>query len=287
MNIIKNILVPVDLSDTALHTVIYALEFAKQHKSTIEVFYNTLVPLIYGEGAYYGDGFGDDNAAMMAKAYQLEDADANERLENFKVIIEEHRKERQLTHVPISYNFEFGSAMADINNEVQTNTIDLIISGIHDKHHPSKLMENISEKLLRNAKIPVIAVPEQDEYIPIKNVAYTTNFHKHTVDEIEQFLNFIKPFGAKTHCIHLGDMLNEEQQINDNLRPYFKDNDAIDFHIVTSTSLNEGLREFIEQHNIDALAMHPHKTTIFNSLFGKNKLESILQHTNVPIITTH
>lgn len=287
MNTIKNILVPVDLSSTSLHTVLYALELAKQHNSKIEVFYNTQVPLIYGEAAYYGDGFGDDNGAMMMRAYQLEDATATEQLGDFKDLVEKHRKERHLSQVPISYNFEFGSVMADINNEVQTNNIDLIISGIHDDHHPSKLMQNISEKLLRNAKVPVIVVPAQDDYKPIKNVAYTTNFHKHTVDQIEQFLNFIKPFGAKTHCIHFGNMLNEEQQMDVNLKPYFKDNDAVDFHIVTSTSLNNGLREFIEKHNIDALAMHSHKSTIWNQLFGENRLESILQHTNVPIITAH
>ncbi|MDW5290791.1 universal stress protein [Formosa sp. PL04] len=287
MNTIKKILVPVDLSDTALHTVLYALEFAKEHQSHVEVFYSSAVPLVYGESAYFGDGFGADNAAMMMQAYQLENENAKEKLELFKVNLEKHIKEKHLSLVPISYNFEFGSAMADINVEAETNNSDLIICGIHDHEDPSRLVKGISEKLLRNATTPVIAVPEQDHYTPIKNVAYATNFHKHTVEEVEQFLSFIKPFGAKTHCVHLGDMLNEQQQMDANLKPYFKDNDAVDFHIVSSTTLNDGLEAFIKRHNIDALALHPHRPAIWNQLFGKNRLESILQHTNVPVITVH
>ena len=121
MNTIRKILVPVDLSDIALHTVLYALEFAKHHQSHVEVFYSSTVPLIYGEGSNFGDGFGEVNAAMMAQAYQLEDSTAKEQLGIFKNTIQEHIKERNLSHVPISYNFQFGSAMADINLEVEVN----------------------------------------------------------------------------------------------------------------------------------------------------------------------
>ena len=287
MNTIKKIMVPVDLSDSALHTVIYALEFAKQHQSHVEVFYSSNVPLVYGESAYFGDGFGDANATMMVEAYQLENAQAKEKLEAFKLSLEKQLKEKHLTLIPISYNFEFGSAMADINVEVETTTTDLIICGIHDNQDPSKLVKGISEKLIRNATIPVIAIPVNVEYTPIKNVAFATNFHKHTVEEVEQFLSFIKPFGAKTHCVHLGDMLNEQQQMDANLKPYFKDNDAVDFHIIPSTTLNDGLKAFIEKHNIDALALHPHKAGLWHILFGENRVDSILQHTNVPIISVH
>ena len=287
MNIIKKILVPVDLSDIALHTVLYALEFAKQHQSHVEVFYSSNVPLVYGESAYFGDGFGDANATMMVKAYQLENEQAKEKLELFKSNLELLINEKHLALVPISFNFEFGNAMSDINVEVETNNSDLIICGIHDHQDPSKLVKGMSEKLLRNATIPVIAVPKQEQYTPIKNVAYATNFHKHTVEDVEQFLSFIKPFGAKTHCVHLGDMLNEQQQMDVNLKPYFKDNEAIDFHIVSSTTLNDGLKAFIEKHNIDALALHPHKPTIWNLLFGENRLNSILLNTNIPIISVH
>ena len=287
MNTIKQILVPVDLSDTSLHSVLYALEFAKDHNCKVEVFYNTKVPLVYGEGAYYGNGLGTDNAIMMAQAYQMEDEAAMEQLGNFKTIIEQHRKERHLTHVIVNYNFQFGSAITDINNEVQTNHIDLIISGIHDKHHPSNLVKGISEKLLRNAKIPVIAVPEQNDYKSIKNVAYTFDYHKHTIEDIEQFLAFIKPFGTKTHCVHVGKMLNKQHHIDSNIKTHFKDHDLVDFHQITSSSLNEGIHEFTNKHNIDAIAMHPHKTTIWNQLFGENRLESILEHTNLPIISAH
>ncbi len=288
MNTIRKILVPVDLSDTSLYTVLYALEFAKHHNSHIEIFYNSFVPLIYGESSYYGDGIGDDNAMMIAQAYQLENADACEKLGTFKAIVQEHIKNCDLEKVPVNYNFQFGDAITDINFEIEDGDFDMIISGIHDQHHPSKLVKNISEKLLRNAKIPVIVVPEQNEYKPIKNIAYTFDYHKHTVDEIEKFLNFIKPFEAKIHCVHIGDMLNEQQQMDYNIKPYFKDNDVIDFYLISkNVSLNKDLYQFIKDHNIDALGMHPHKTTIWGQLFGEDRLKSILQYTNVPIITVH
>lgn len=68
MKTIKKILVPVDFDKMALHTVLYALELAKHHQSHVEVLYSPIVPLIYGESAYFGDDLGDDNAIMMAEA---------------------------------------------------------------------------------------------------------------------------------------------------------------------------------------------------------------------------
>lgn len=286
INSIK-ILVPVDLSDGSLHTVLYAVEFAKHNNGKVEIFYNSIVPLIYGESAYYGDGFGESNAQMMQQAYTLESEDAKEKLGEFKDDVTACLEKNDLHSVDIRYSFDFGDAIADVNNVIDSDSIDFLIVGLYKNLDHSKLVNKIAEKLLRAAKIPVFAVPEQATYQPIKNIAYATNYHKHTIDEIDQFLSFIKPFHVKVHCIHLGDMLNEEQQMMYNLKPYFENNPTIEFEVVQATTLNEGIHNYIKQHNIQLLGVHPHKANLWQQLFSKDKLENILHHTSVPVLSVH
>jgi len=288
MKTIKKILVPVDFDKMALHTVLYALELAKHHQSHVEVLYSPIVPLIYGESAYFGDDLGDDNAIMMAEAYRLEDTEAKKQLEILKNNVTEHTKKNHLSYVPIRYNFEFGSDYENINLEIQTGKFDLVVSGIYDHSHPSKLVKNLDEKLLRKAKTPIIAVPIKAKYTQLKNIAYATNLHKHSIEEIEQFLIFIKSFGVKTHCVHFGKMSKSQEEIEINVKSHFKHDKTVDFHINTNeTTINNDLVKFIENHNINLLAMHPHKTNLWNKIFGKDEVESILQSTQIPIIAVH
>ncbi len=287
MKTIKKILVPVDLSDNSLHTALYAIEFAKHHQSKVTVLYNSEVPLVYGAGAYYDDGMGMDNSLEMMETYQFEDKQAHAQLDAFKEKVKEQAKKMNLSTANVEYTYDFGSTKADINLTVDTDKIDLIIAGIKEQQHPSKLVKGISEKLLRDAKVPVLIVPEKASFQRAKNIVYTTNFDKHSVDEIKQFLDYIEPLNVKTHCIHIGDMLNEDQQMDDNIKPFFKDNKAIDFGNLPSDDVVNALQQYIKDHNIQILGLHAHKQHIWSHIFGKDHLKSILYFIDIPVLTVH
>jgi len=287
MKDLQKILVPVDLSHTALQSILYAAQFAENYSGELVVLYNSVVPLIFGQSAYYGDGIGYDNGQELALSYKLEAKDAQEKIAIFNTKVEELLRTNHISGVKIHYDFDFGSAIPNINLAVENDAVDLIIVGINDKHHPSKLLKNISEKLLRNAKIPVLAIPEDNVFQPFKNAVYATDFDMHVVDEIQKYLTFIKPFETHTHCIHIGTMLNEEQQMDYNLRPYFKDVKNIQFEIIPDTDIVIGLNSYIKENHIQLLALHPHKDNIWFKLFGKNRLENVLHQSTVPVLAVY
>ncbi len=287
MNTVKKILVPVDLSDNSLHTTLYAIEYAKHHSARVIVFYNTIVPLIFGESANYGDGIGKINEEKMRQAYQLEDTQAEAKLTNFKKRVADGARAKHLSNVNVEYSVDFGALVSDINIIVESDLIDMIMVGIADENSPSKLSKNISELLLRKSKIPVFAIPENASYHTFKEVIYATNFKKHSIEEIEQFLAIVKPLNVKTHCIHIGDMLNEEQEMEDIVKPHFRGNKSIDFFVLPDNGIVDSLSDFIKDHEVQLIALHAHRTTIWGQIFGENKLESILHHVDIPILAIH
>jgi nucleotide-binding universal stress UspA family protein len=287
MKTIKKILVPVDLSDNSLHTTLYAIEFAKHHQSKVTVLYSSEVPLIYGISADYGDGMSMDNSLEMMETYQIEDKQAHIQLDAFKRKVKELTEKKNLMNVKVGYTYDFGSTKTNINYTLETDHIDLIIAGIHDQQHPSKLVKGISEKLLRDTKIPVLIVPEKASFQMVKEVVYTTNFSRQSVDEIKKFLDFVASFNVKTHCIHIGDMLNENQQMDFNIKPFFKDNNAIDFENLPSAIYIDELFEYIKENNIQMLGLHAHKKHIWTQLFEKDNLKSILHLIDIPVLTVH
>ena len=140
---LRQILVPVDFTETSDRALAYAVEFARRFDASITVIHAYQIP-VYGfpDGAYITAA---DVAAQLSTAAQA-------RLE---AIVDSQK----LANVPMSGILRDGVAWEEINAVAQDIKADLIIIGTHGRRGLARaLLGSVAENVIRTAKIPVLVI---------------------------------------------------------------------------------------------------------------------------------
>ena len=141
---LRQIVVPVDFTDTSDRALSYAVELARKFDSTITVVHAYQIP-VYGfpaDGSYITTA---DVAAQISTA-------AQGRLD---AIIESQK----LSNIPMTGILRDGVAWEEINAVAQEVNADLIIIGTHGRRGLARaLLGSVAENVIRTAKIPVLVI---------------------------------------------------------------------------------------------------------------------------------
>jgi nucleotide-binding universal stress UspA family protein len=140
---LRQILVPVDFTETSDRALDYAVEVARKFDASITVLHAYQIP-VYGfpEGAYITSA---DVASQLSTA-------AQGRLD---AMVESQK----LAGVPMVSLLRDGVAWEEINTVAQENKADLIIIGTHGRRGLARaLLGSVAENVIRTAKIPVLVI---------------------------------------------------------------------------------------------------------------------------------
>ena len=143
---IRNILLPIDFSESSMLAARYGVELARKFSAKLHLLHVIEDPVIY---------------LPMFETYSLPtreefEAFAQTQLENWVLPdgAEELAVERRWVH---------GTPFAQIVKDAQTHAIDLIILGTHGRGAAAHLlMGSVAEKVVRKAPCPVLTVRPQD-----------------------------------------------------------------------------------------------------------------------------
>lgn len=152
MELIKNILVPIDFSDYSKNALKYAVQFAKQFSAKIFLVY-VVEPMIYPA-----------DFSMGQVAIPSTDIDLNKRAEeelnNLAGTIDPSVKAETV--------IKTGKPFVEINETAQEKNIDLIIIATHGHTGVEHLLfGSTAEKVVRKAPCPVLTLRE-----PIKGFQF-------------------------------------------------------------------------------------------------------------------
>jgi nucleotide-binding universal stress UspA family protein len=139
----RQVLVPVDFTDTSERALEYAVEFARKFESSLTVMHAYQIP-VYGfpDGAYITAA---DLAAQISTA-------AQGRLD---ALVDSTK----LSGVPTAGILRDGVAWEEINDVAQEIKADLIIIGTHGRRGLARaLLGSVAENVIRTAKIPVLVI---------------------------------------------------------------------------------------------------------------------------------
>lgn len=140
---LRQILVPVDFTETSDRALDYAVELARKFEASITVLHAYQIP-VYGfpDGAYI---------TTAEVATQLSTA-AQGRLDS---IVDS----RKVTGVPMASILRDGVAWEEVNSVAQEIKADLIIIGTHGRRGLARaLLGSVAENVIRTAKIPVLVI---------------------------------------------------------------------------------------------------------------------------------
>ena len=273
----KKILLPTDFSDNSWNAIKYALQLFKKQKCKFYIL-NTYIPIVYNMEYMISD----------SNIYELDKVlknDSTKSLEELKLQITEEFKNSNHSIELIS---SFNNLIPEIREVIDREEIDFVIMGTKGATGAKEvLFGSNTVHVLKNAKCPLLAIPENYVFDPIKEILFPTDYKiDYKSKQIKTITSITDIFKSKLNVLNVsyGYELSEDQEKNKSkLESYIETTDHI-FHSVPDKDLQEAIDDFQRENHIDILIMVNNKHSFFENIFFKSVVKQLGFHLNIPFL---
>lgn len=268
----KKILFPTDFSDCAGNAYAYAISLAKALGATMDVLNVFNLPLVDVTNVPP-----DFIEQMLAQ----KKAEAMEKLDTFANQFENPYLGEKLA----VYGLFIPEEITDL---VQQRGYDLVVMGTRGEDHTAleKLVGSVTTQTMMRAGCPVIAVPGHARWAGIRHIAFATDFQPNDLHAAGSLMALSEKLNAGVHFVHVEtkiglDIMEDYIAMAD--YPY----KFLDFTVVSSNSVMDGLEQFVKDRQIDLLALFIPERRLWERLFHSSFSKKMAFHTNVPLLVFH
>lgn len=289
MRTIRRILVPVDFTMHAENAAYFAVRVAEKLKADIKLVNAYLDPMgtpqTYLESYTYQLNIDKVIREVEEETYKSLNAIAG-RIKNFI-------KENEIRDVKVKFDLFKGNAVDVILNEIEEYKPAMVIMGTRGSELDKlRSFGSVTSHLIEKANIPVLAVPkdfDSKKFVAPNNILYATDFDSTDFSALRRLITFVKPFNSKIYCVHAA--LEEAQTMDEiqmkRIRNYLfesMDNYNIECGLLETMDIQQGLEDFIDERNIDVLAVTMRKRNFFTRLFKPSMTKKFLFQTHIPLL---
>jgi len=267
------ILVPTDFSKLSKVAVLYAARIAKKLKANVIVL--AVITM-------------NTSAATSIKWKKLEDEMIKMAKQDADQLMEEVRSQIK-GKLEITYQYINGYPVEErIETYAVENRVDLIVMGTKGASGLKKvIMGSNTASVISNSSIPVIAVPGETEFNPIKKIVYAsdmTNISK----EIKTLVRFAGIFKASIRVLHvIPSSSTNKIDIKKTVADLVKQSkySKISMKVFRNDHIADAVDLFVADQKADMLAMFTHKLLFYEKLFGKSVTRQLSFHARLPLLT--
>jgi nucleotide-binding universal stress UspA family protein len=277
----KKILVPTDFTKTAQIAVDVAADIARKAGSEL-----TLLHVVEEAS---GNSFNVEGEATYS-------GDSEEKFFTLK-LIERARKQLartlenpKLEGLKVRQELRVGSAFHGMTTIIAERKVDLVVMGTAG----SSDLENVvigsnTEKVVRTAHCPVLAVNKKPITTDFKNIVYATSMSEDEEVFSRVVKNAQKIYDATVHLVRINtpgnfqrDFVVKKYMLEFAKRMQLKNYTLNVFNDVTE---EEGIAYFAESINADLITMATHGRTGFAHLLAGSIAEDVVKHAKRPVMT--
>ena len=126
----------------------------------------------------------------------------------------------------------------------------------------------------------------------VNSILYATDFDDSDFKALRKLMTLIRPFNMKIYCIHIAsDTSNtfdriKMESLKDHLMKEYGDYNVL-CDLIEHDDVLEGLEDYIDEKDIDMIALTTHKRGVFEKLFNPSLAKKMLFHTNIPLLVFH
>jgi len=260
----KDVIIPVDFSETSLNAARYAGAMLSGKKDTHVILYNM---------------FRDEEESETSGQY----------LESLKA---------ELLQKGVTDNIEIIKELGDdlidnLSRLAYQKTAELIVMGISEKDEWRQVF--IGSNTLKMAEqnvCPVMIVPPTAKFNEIKNIALTSDFKN--VEDVTPVLaikTVLELFNANLHIVNVDNehyvALTEEYLAErGKMQKMFSEFNP-EFYFIGMNDFFDAIEQFTRDRNIDLLVVIPKNHSFINSLFSTSHTKKLAFHSPVPILAAH
>jgi nucleotide-binding universal stress UspA family protein len=269
----KTFLIPVDFSATSVNAAEYAVALTKEIPGVDLILYNVYSTLSFATLAEKEEG----SRKMITER----------ELKKLKRKLDASETQN------ISIESEEGSFIENIEKYVLSNHIDMVIMGITGSSKIKQVfMGTNTLNVTRHIDAPVMIIPPKAKFNGLKNVLFTSDFkdvgRTTPFDSLKKLLDIFKPKlnilnVDSEHYIELTDEYKiERAAMEDKLNSYNPE-----YAFLRAYDFLEGISEFVEAREIDALITVPRRHSFLSHLFKTSHTKKLAYHSHIPIIAIH
>lgn len=285
---IRKILVPVDFSPASMRSCSFALGLAAKLKAEIKllhVYYNPMVDMA---------PFDTSHAYQVNLSNYLHEAGQNARhqLVNLTKELKEQAKKQKL-NIKITYSLANGIAADEIIAYSRRHKPGLIITGTRGIGNKSQsMLGSVTAKISGKTSSPILAIPEQSKFKGIdglKNVLFATDFDDADHLSLSKLINLLHPFDVALYCVHIAIGTKKPWQkvkmenLKETIQGAFK-NVPVNYDIVVSDDIVNGLEMYMRNHDIDAIALTSQEKGLLARFFTPSITKILLGRVNKPLL---
>lgn len=272
----KKLLFPTDFSDVSKNAFIYALKLADAIKAEIIILhvYEMDLPVFI------------DSSIFSQDIYQYQSLKG---FENFKEEMNQFQnisKTHTLEHIPIHNVLSNGNLVDEIIKISEKENIDFIVMGTKGISNFSQIfLGNTTTRIMNESKITVLGIPEMCEYKKIDKILFTTKYKLKDIEALKKVQKLADVLQASIDCLNVKPPheVNNDDSIVD-FQNVFK-NQNITFHSILSNDVEGVILEFIEQNNINMIAIPIKHKSFFEKLFLVSLSKKLAITIDIPFLS--
>lgn len=275
----KKILFPTDFSEAANKAFIYALKLADKMEAKITTLHVFKRPTI---SAHY-------MPSTLEKFFETFDWYEFESFKRALPPLREMAEKNNLGNVEMVHVMREGEKLVDTILEVaEEDGADVIVMGTTGSGGLKEIfLGSNAGEVLEHAQIPVLTVPEHAEFDGLINkIAFTTNYKEEEKLALKKLLAWREWFDFELYCINVDTAHIEfHNKKMDKFKEAFEGAENMHFVVLDGTDLFKVLTKYMDEQNIDILAMTTHKRNFIQELFEYSRTKFLSYHSKVPILS--
>lgn len=258
----KKILYPTDFSQNSLSVMSWAAAFCATINAELVLFNAMLAPVLQTDGPVI-----NAQEIIEEQAGYIKDKLA-------KIAVDLRNKH----NIIVNIRTEYGFPAETIASVAKKHKFDLVIlSAKGDTNILDIIFGNATVNLFEKTEIPVLSVPANFAYVPIKKVAFASSNIDHDAVQIFDLLEILKHCNTKVNLVHL-------VKGNDFEKETFEDFPNIEYIELGGDDKLETFSNYILEENIDLVCVKRYKLPFLYRLINKSFTEELFHHLKKPLL---
>lgn len=272
----KKIIVPTDFSKESIEALKFAVDIADKSNGVIWLIHVVDLPIV--------------SDPMITTSLYVDDM-----IVKTSVAAAQKKFDRLTTKykdlgAKIKTSVEYGNPTMAILSAIEEKKADLVVMGTKGASGLKEVfIGSNTEKIVRNARVPVISMPKSASVKSIKNIVFSNVLR----EENEKLTRAVKAlqdfFQATLHIVYINTpaMFKRDHETIGRLHTYAKRYMFKNYkiHVYNDIDEQEGIMNFSKEVGADMIAMGTHGRHGLAHLFVGSIAEDVVNHVNCPLWT--
>lgn len=273
----KKILVPTDFSPCANNAANLALQIAEKANAEIEFLHILVTPI-------------DWVALDIRKESQY--PEVKKQIGHAKSELSKWVKRAKGLGLQSGKVLTFTQGSEEIVNHAESHGHDLIVMGSHGASGLKELvMGSNAQKVVQEAKTPVLIIKENVKKLNIKNMVFASTFLEDVHRPFHQIIDFADLMEAYNNLLYVNvpKQFEESQESESRMKNFLTrcPRGTCGINVFNAETPEKGILQFAEDRGMDVIAIVTHGRKGIKGLFASSLTEKLVNHSPLPVLSVN